>query len=344
MRITLRLSLAAIALVAMVAVFALLWSQTPVSVDREARDPAVIHANAVGNVAVPFSEGYFEKDDITLHYVEAGEGETILFLHGFPSYWLSFIEQMEALKTDYRVIAIDGLGAGRSDAPIETEPYRLEQMSNHVLALLDHLSVKQVHLVGHDWGAGLAFGLAQRHPERVISVTGLSAPSQAALTEAMLRDPKARARMKYIERLKEANPLLILATGGHKRVWSGAYQPLVEAGYMSPKQGQLFREATGDPRRLNAHINWYRANLPSPNAITQTSYWPSRSATLDMPAQIIWGDADPVFSPSYAILMQESSADLALLELAGVGHWPHFERSHDVTNAIRALIERENAD
>ncbi|KWV91089.1 alpha/beta fold hydrolase [Erythrobacter sp. YT30] len=344
MKIALRIASVAIAIVALAFVFAALWSRTPVDVDRSTPDPAVVHANAVSKSAFTFSEGYFEKDGHSLHYVEAGEGEAILFLHGFPSYWLSFITQMEELKADYRVIAIDGLGAGRSDAPLKTEPYELQAMAEHVLALLDHLAIQNVHLVGHDWGAGFAFGLAQQNPERVLSVTGVGAPSQIALVEALSRDPAARERAAYVERLKSANPILIVATGGHKRVWSGAYEPLVNAGHMSPELGKLFRDATGNPRRLNAHINWYRANLPKPDEVTEASYWPSSSARLEMPAQLIWGDADRVFSPSYAALMQESSDDLTELELRGAGHWPHFERSEEVTRAIRAVIERERAD
>lgn len=334
-----RLGAIVLALVAGAALAAFGWSRWPISVERQSPDPAVTYANAAGDPAAGFTEGYFAYDGLTLHYVEAGQGETILFLHGFPSYWPSFIKQMEALKADYRVIAIDGLGAGRSDAPLDQDRYRLEAMSAHVLALLNHLSVERVHLVGHDWGAGLAFALAQGYPQRVRSVTGIGAPPQTVLVEALERDPATRRRAAYVERLKRASPVLILATGGQNRVWDGAYEPLVRSGAMQPELGALFREATGDPKRLDAQINWYRANLPAPDAIVDDSYWPRRDARLSGPAQIIWGDRDRVFSDSYVALMRERSTDLTALEMEDTGHWPHVERAEAVTQAIRQLIE-----
>jgi pimeloyl-ACP methyl ester carboxylesterase len=315
------------------------WSRWPISVDQQSPDPAMAYANAAGDPAARFSEGYFEHDGLTLHFAEAGRGDAILFLHGFPSYWPSFINQMEALKADFRVIAIDGLGAGRSDAPLDPERYRLEAMSEHIMALLADLSVERVHLVGHDWGAGLAFGLAQRHPERFLSVTGIGAPPQTVLVEALSSDPATRKRAAYVERLKQASPVLIMATGGHDRVWQGAYEPLVRSGKMPAELGALFKAATGDPRRLNAQINWYRANLPEPDQISDRSFWPSRNAQLTIPAQIIWGDRDRVFSPAYVAMMRARSGALRELRYEGVGHWPHVERADAVTRAIRQLIE-----
>lgn len=339
MRIAVRIVGVALALAGFGALAAFGWSRWPISIDRGSPDPAVVYANQAGHRPAPFTEGYFTHDGVTLHYVEAGRGETILFLHGFPSYWPSFLKQMEALKTDYRVIAIDGLGAGRSDAPRDQERYRLEAMSAHVLALLDHLTVARVHLVGHDWGAGLAFAMAQQYPARVRSVTGIGAPPQTVLLEGLARDPATRERTAYVERLKRASPVLILATGGQNRVWDGAYEPLVRSGAMQPELGTLFREATGDPKRLDAQINWYRANLPAPDAIADDSFWPRRGASLTGPAQIIWGEQDQVFSDTYVALMRERSTNLTALELEGTGHWPHVERAEDVTRAIRQLIE-----
>ncbi|MBA4173699.1 MAG: hypothetical protein C0511_13870 [Hyphomicrobium sp.] len=320
------------------------WSRWPISVDQQSPDPAVTYANATGDPAARFSEGYFEHDGLTLHYVEAGRGDAILFLHGFPSYWPSFINQMEALKADFRVIAIDGLGAGRSDAPLDPEPYRLEAMSEHIIALLANLSVERVHLVGHDWGAGLAFGLAQRHPDRFLSVTGIGAPPQTVLVEALSSDPVTRQRAAYVERLKQASPVLIVATGGHDRVWQGAYEPLVRSGKMPAELGTLFKATTSDPRRLNAHINWYRSNLPEPGQISDLSFWPSRTAPLTIPAQIIWGDRDRVFSPAYVAMMRTRSGSLRELRYEGAGHWLHVERAKDVTAATRQLIETARAD
>lgn len=321
------------------ALFVLKWASTPVRPDTHSPDPAVSFANSHSADGPNYSEAYHSYRGNSLHYVEAGEGDLVLFLHGFPSYWLSSIRQMDALKGRYRVVAVDGLGAGRSDAPLAAEHYSLERMSAHIIRLVDDLGADTVHLVGHDWGAAFAFGLAQRYPERVLSVTGISAPPLNVLLDSFATDPAAASRTAYIERLKRANPVLIVATGGHRRVWTGAYEPLVSAGHMTEQEGALFRKATGDPRRINAHINWYRANIPAPADVTEQSFWPSRTARLTMPAQLIWGKNDRIFAPAYAERMAALADDIRLLPLDDVGHWPHFERSRDVAAAVEALIE-----
>ena len=338
-----RISLFLTASFLILAFCAVIWVKIPVSADVSEPDPAVVHANMAGKGA-SYSSSYFEHDGRTLHYVEAGEGELVLFLHGFPSYWFSFIRQMDALKDNYRGVAIDGLGAGKSDAPQDVGAYKLENMSAHLDALIEHLDGGKIHIVGHDWGSTFAFGFAQRYPDRVASVTGLSAPPQNVLLNLMQRYSSARRTSAYIERLNQANPVLIVAIGADRRVWTGVYESLLKQDLLTPEEAELFREATGKPKRIDAHINWYRANIPSFNAIKDADFWPNRKARLTMPAQIIWGQDDRVFTKEYAETTQEYSDDIQVLSLPGVGHWPHVERSEKVTQAIEKLISEKETE
>lgn len=316
------------------------WSRTPVRPDRATADPAVAFLNTKIPSNGKLSEGYFRHHNQTLHYVNGGSGETIIFLHGFPSYWFSFARQIEILSGRYRIIAIDGLGAGKSDAPNDPAHYPLDVMSDDVITLLDHLGVEKAHLVGHDWGAAFAFGLAQKHPDRFKTVTGLSAPPQSILLEALSKSSFIRKRAGYIERIKRANPIVIVATDGIKRVWTGAYEPLVKKGHLTAQEGKLFRQATSDPRRLNAHINWYRANIPAHDAIDDSDFWPSRSARLHIPAQVIWGEEDAIFLADYVPMIDTISDAAIFRKIPGVGHWPHIERASVVTAAIADWVEK----
>lgn len=318
----------------------LAWSSIPLAVDRSESDPAVTYMNNKDLKGAEFSENYFEHDGLNLHYVSAGKGETIVFLHGFPSYWLSFVRQLETFKGDYRVIAIDGLGAGRSDAPHDTEQYRLEAMGEHMVALLDHIGARKVHLVGHDWGSAFAIGLAQRYPERVISVTAMSAPSLNATLYAFENDPAARVTAAYVERFKRANPALLVALGTADDIYEGAYQPLVAAGKLSREEGNLFRKATSNPKRTNAHINWYRANIPAPEDISDGDFWPGREARVTMPALYIWGEDDPIRNETAINRLLELSDDASLVYFPGVGHWPHVIEAERVNAALRRHIAK----
>lgn len=338
-----KVGISLLALILLAAIIALVWSLRPAQTDASVADDSVMHANKTGADDQPFREAYFEHAGRKLHYVEAGEGDVVLFLHGFPSYWFSFIRQMEALKSDYRVVAIDGLAAGKSDAPRDVDAYKLENMAAHVNALIDHLGAEKVHIVGHDWGSTFAFGFAQRYPDRVTTVTGLSAPPQNVLLNLMQSDPTLRDTSAYIERLKQANPLLILALGSHKQVWKSAFQPLEQKGYLSSDESRLFREKTRNPKRIDAHINWYRANIPAFESIQDSDFWPSQKARITMPSQIIWGEKDRVFAKEYAAGTQAHSDDMRLISLPDVGHWPQFERSEIVTQTILKLIAENDA-
>ena len=329
-------------IVIVVGAFALKWAATPERFDAGFQDPAVVYLNQSEPADKAFRQAHFDHAGQTINYVEAGKGETILFLHGFPSYWFSLSRQMKTLSSDYRVVAIDGLGAGNSSAPLDVSSYKLENMSAHLAALLDHLGAENFHIVGHDWGSAFAFGLAQRFPDRVLTVTGMSAPPMNAVLDALEEDEEARKIAAYVERLKEANPLLIVALGADRQVCSGAYEPLLKSGHINVVEKKLFCDATDNPRRIDAHINWYRANIPSPGAITEEDFWPSRSARINAPALLIWGTKDRVFAPEYVAKITALSDDLETLSLEGVDHWPHLEREKQVTDAIRGHLEKAN--
>ncbi len=94
-----------------------------------AGDAAVAYANRVTRTGFAYREGFFEHEGMRAHYVEAGEGDLVILFHGFPSFWFSFFDQMEALKLHYRVVAVDGLGAGLSDKPGGRALYTVEVLA-----------------------------------------------------------------------------------------------------------------------------------------------------------------------------------------------------------------------
>jgi pimeloyl-ACP methyl ester carboxylesterase len=105
-----------------------------------------------------FKDGYLDIGEVTLHYVEAGAGPLVIFFHGFPLFWFSFHHQMTALKDDYRVVAVDGLGANLSSKPDDLSLYDLANLASQLDALARHLVGDDLfYLVGHDWGGALAW-------------------------------------------------------------------------------------------------------------------------------------------------------------------------------------------
>ena len=97
-----------------------------------AGDPAVVAANHMTGGRPTFTEGYIDIDGEVLHYVETGDGPLLIFYHGFPSFWFSFFDQMVEFSENYRVVALDGIGSGRSSKPDELEPYRIESLASQL--------------------------------------------------------------------------------------------------------------------------------------------------------------------------------------------------------------------
>jgi epoxide hydrolase A/B len=114
---------------------------------------------------------------IRIHAVTAGEGPVVLLVHGFPESWYSWRHQLDALAAaGYRAVAIDVRGYGRSSAPAAVEEYRMTRHVADNVGLLDALGVDDAVIVGHDWGAPIAWTSALLRPDRFRAVVGLSVP------------------------------------------------------------------------------------------------------------------------------------------------------------------------
>lgn len=121
------------------------------------------------------------SSDVAIHCAVAEPDDapvaTVVFIHGFPELWYSWRHQLEALPPfGYRAIAIDVRGYGQSSAPTEIEDYSMTSLVGDVIAVLDHFECEQAVVVGHDWGAPVAWNTALMRPDRVSGVSGLSVP------------------------------------------------------------------------------------------------------------------------------------------------------------------------
>ena len=118
-----------------------------------------------------------ETNGIKIHLAEQGEGPVVLMLHGFPESWYSWRHQLPALAdAGYHVICPDVRGYGQSDAPEAIEAYSMKQLTADAVGILDALDIENAVVVGHDWGAPMAWNSAFLYPDRFRAVVGMSVP------------------------------------------------------------------------------------------------------------------------------------------------------------------------
>ncbi|MGH9227055.1 MAG: alpha/beta fold hydrolase [Acidimicrobiales bacterium] len=253
----------------------------------------------------------------------------MLLLHGFPQSSHQWRHQLPALgEAGYRAVAPDQRGYSPRSRPPDVADYAVDRLVADVLALAGVLGADRFHLVGHDWGGIVAWLVATRHPDRLISLTAVSTPHPAALLDA-LRSPSTdqAARSAYVKFLQtRALPeLVLLAAGGAGLralfAWTGGVEPSAVDEYVA---------LLSQPGALTAALNWYRAlDLDTGDAF--------RPDPVRVPTLYVWSTDDPALGREAAeATASHMDGPYRFVELDGVSHWVPEDAPDKLT---RLLLE-----
>lgn len=301
---------------------------------------AAINTLAQARGLPDFREERLQVDGHALHYVTAGEGPLVVFHHGFPSYWYMWKHQLLDLVRDHRVVALDGLGYNLSDKPADIKAYRVEGLARQLDGFLRRIAGKEQYvLVGHDWGAALAWTTAQAYPRGMAKIVAISAPPVNLFLELLEQNPRQRIASRYMSRLKALNSDGPPGTAEVDRLYHLSYKTLLDTGLLTAAEGALFRGALMRPRALESAINWYVANVPAPDAIGDDDYWPGRASGTDVQSLLIWGEDDRTFVPEFLQRLPDYAPGVRIEVLPGVRHWPPLEQPEAVNVLIRRFID-----
>ena len=191
-----------------------------------------------------------EGDGVTLAVLDEGDGPPVLLLHGFPDSSAVWRHQVSALvAAGFRPIAPDLRGFGASDRPEGVDAYRVTRSVADVVAILDELGLERAHVVGHDWGAGLAWVLAALVPDRVDRLVVLSVGHPNTGLDPTVEQREKSWYMLLFEREGDAEELL------SRDDWRLAREWMRGGGDADRYLADLAR-----PGALTAALNWYRAN------------------------------------------------------------------------------------
>ena len=296
---------------------------------------------------------------------DAGTGPAVVLLHGFPELAYSWRHQVPVLAAaGFRVIALNQRGYGQSSRPHEIEAYDIDALASGVVGLMDALGVEQGVVIGHDWGAPVAWHTALRHPARVRAVGSLSVPHSRRAPGPPLSLMRAAAGPDYIhyidyfqqEGLAEAEFEADVRASLLGFMWSISGDAPPGERFKPIPRGARFIDSVTVPRDLPAWLsnddlavyvdafsasgfrgglNWYR-NVNRNWEITADI----AGAVVTQPAMFVTGSRDPARNPGAIERLAECVPDLRMVEvLPGCGHWTQQERPREVSSLLVRFLE-----
>jgi pimeloyl-ACP methyl ester carboxylesterase len=267
-----------------------------------------------------------DNQGVGIEVAEEGSGRPVVLLHGWPDSGNLWRHQVKALTgAGFRTIVPDLRGFGASDAPESTDQYALPLLAGDVLAVLDRLSVERAHVVGHDWGAALAWALAALAPDRVDHLAVLS-----------VGHPSSFGGAGFAQREKSWYMLLFQFPGVAEQWLSNDDWANFVAWARHPDLAAVKAEQ-GRPGRLTAGLNWYRANVP-PEALVGP---PLELPPVQAPTMGVWSSGDIALTEAQ---MTGSTAFLSgpwrYERLDGVGHWMQLEAPDALNRLLLDFLPR----
>lgn len=262
---------------------------------------------------------------LRMHYVDDGDGEPVIFLHGFPESWYSWRHQLRALRDRYRVIAPDQRGYNLTEA---RGPYDTATLEADILCLMDHLGIERAHIVGHDWGGVIAWLLAIHHEDRLRSLAVCNLP-HPAIFRRHVRRPRQALRSWYVLFFQLPwLPELVLSAQGYHRL---ARRMIRECRPGTFTREDITEFLAGWRRQgLSGGVNWYRAVVRHPPHI------PDPVPLITVPTLLIWGDRDRYLGRELTEGTDEYVLRLRVEHLPEVSHWVQQEAPDEVN---RLLLE-----
>lgn len=325
---------------------------------------ALLPATAHAQVGVPkstFTDHYIEANGQRLHYASVGQGPLVLFLHGYPSFWYQWKDQMAEVGKDHLAVGLDMRGYNLSSRPADLASYEMPKLIEDVRQVAEQLAGKgkKFILVGHDWGANVAWVFALQHPEmldKLIIVNG----AHPILSERELREnPAQRYASNYFfvfnnilapgEQPVDETTTVEYAT---RRAHSGFVDAEVKAGRYTEADRQAWIDAWSQPGSTKAGLDYYRANHRNPPfndthpaSMVKQSWSATRmlagakSTILNVPTLVIWGLKDTAILPGHLSGLEKLVPNLWVKLYPDDDHWVMLQKHTSLAQDMRRFID-----
>jgi haloalkane dehalogenase len=289
-------------------------------------------------VEYPFESHYVDIRGQRYHYIDEGEGDVLLFVHGNPTWSFAWRNLVKELSRDHRVIAVDHMGCGLSDKPQDT-PYTLDTHIGNLKDFIETISLTQVTLLAHDWGGAIGMGVAGRVPKRfarfvlfnTAAFRSQRIPLRIAACRIPVLGPLAVRGLNLF-----ARAALWMAVEKHERM-----TPAVRAGYLAPYDSWQNRVA------VLRFVQDIPLRPSHPSYETLVGVEEELAQFRSSPMLFVWGERDWCFTAEFLREFQRRFPQAETLSLPDAGHYV-FEDAHErIAPRVREFLathtlEREN--
>lgn len=271
-----------------------------------------------------------ETNGIKLHTVQTGpkSGAPVILLHGFPEFWYGWRKQIPALaEAGCRVIVPDQRGYNLSDKPEGIKSYDVLTLVGDVIGLIKALDYEKVNLVGHDWGAVVAWALAIIHPEKLHKLTIINAPHPAVMRRFLRRDPDQMRRSLYAgffqlpwlpEKVLSADNFRVMTRG---MKYSAKKNAFTSADF------EKYKDAWSQPGALTSMLNWYRAAFRYPPKMPDDPQVKVRTL-------VMWGMKDSALTHRMARPSMDYCDEGNLILFPESTHWVHLDAADEINHYL----------
>ncbi len=305
----------------------------------------IFSLNCLGanSVEKMIDNGWLDINGVKIHYVTAGQGDPIIFIHGFPEFWLAWENQIQELSKDHRVIAIDMRGYNLSSKPKGDSQYHISVLIEDLKQVAEKLNLKNATWVAHDWGGIVTWGFAIHHPELIKRLIILNSPHPAILAREFRENPAQRKAGQYVDFFRSRWAKYFLSAFNFKILDKEILKPLLDLGFLSHSSHKLYLRAWAQEGALDAALSYYRAADfanpthgvgPNPMDISAKG----GAYRVRVPTMVIWGEQDKHILLGNLVGLSAFVDDLRVERVPDATHWIAREKPQLVNFLIRDFI------
>ncbi|CAN5631143.1 epoxide hydrolase EphM [soil metagenome] len=277
---------------------------------------------------------YAQIGNVKLHYATAGDGEKlVILLHGFPEFWYSWRHQLVALSDEYTVVAPDMRGYNLSDKPLKVEDYRIDKLVDDICGLIQHFGRKKAAVIGHDWGASIAWAIATKHPEYLWKLGALQVPPISVWKKNQTFKQFLASWYMFFFQIPRL-PEFLLQRNDYAALKDALKKTTAEKNVFTDEDLTDYKKAWNEPFALTAMLNYYRANIVQ-RLFAKTENLPK----IKVPTLFIYGEKDSAVLPETVKGIGEIiDAPYQEIRIPDAAHWVQQEAAEIVTDSLREFL------